>query len=236
MLRLFVSCLIITCSLVLADAAPLFAQGRIDPTLPPAPITFTRTLLLFPGADTVKDPHAVVPALTTKQKFWIFRRRTFDVSLPVEALMFAGGSQATAYSPHYGDGPLAFAERFGSYSGSIASSAFFNDALLPSLLHQDPRYFRKGRGSVISRVFYAIESEAVTRSDSGNRTFNTSGMLGFGMSTALSNAWYPRNSITFGSNLQRYAVKLAISASVNMIREFGGFRTNSQKQIDLGTE
>ncbi len=202
----------------------LHSQGRIDPSLPTAPLVYTRTLGLFPGVDTVKDPDAVVPPLTTKQKYAIFWHRTFDRSLPIEALMLAGGSQAANYSPAYGPGAKAFAERFGSYAGSIASGSFFTDALLPSMLHQDPRYFRKGRGSIVSRIFYAIESEAVTRSDSGAAAFNTSGMVGFGMSTALSNAWYPRSSITLGSTMQRFAIKLAFSATLNMIREFGGTR------------
>jgi hypothetical protein len=222
----------VLCMVVLGSFQLLHAQGRVDPSLPPAPIAFSRTLLLFPGVDTVKDPYADVPPLTVKQKFWVFRRRTVDPSLPVEAVMFAGGSQGINYSPHYGSGAAAFGERVGSYAGSIASSSFFTDALLPSVFHQDPRYFRKGRGSVLSRIWYAFESEAVTRSDSGSLTFNSSGLLGFGMSTALSNAWYPRNSITFGGTMQRYGIKLGISAALNLFREFGG--TSNDQNIEIG--
>src|SRR5579863_5329969 len=111
--------------IALAIAAPVHSQGRIDPSLPTAPLAYTRTLGLFPGVDTVKDPDAVLPPLTTKQKYSIFWHRTFDRSLPIEALMLAGASQATGYSPMYGDGPKPFAERFGSYAGSIASGSFF---------------------------------------------------------------------------------------------------------------
>lgn len=208
-------------------ARPANCQGRIDPSLPTAPIAYTRTIGLFPGVDTVKDPDAVLPPLTTKQKYSIFWKRTFDRSLPIEALLLAGASQATGYNPAYGAGLKPFAERFGSYAGSIASASFFTDALLPSMFHQDPRYFRKGRGSIQSRIFYAIKSEAVTRSDSGAPTFNSSALLGFGMSTALSNAWYPRNSVTFDSTMQRFAVKLAFSITLNMIREFTSVRRDN---------
>jgi len=211
-------------SIALVGVNAVHGQGRIDPALPAAPLTYTRTLNLFPGVDTVKNPDAVLPPLTTKQKYAIFWHRTFDRSLPIEALMLAGGSQAASYSPRYGAGAGPFAERFGSYAGSISSGSFFTDAFLPSLLHQDPRYFRKGRGSIKSRIFYAIKSEVVTRSDSGTPVFNTSSILGFGMSTALSNAWYPRNSVTFDSTITRFAIKLGFSASLNMIREFGGYR------------
>ena len=207
---------------VLLGAPYAFAQGRIDPSLPSEPVAFTRTLMLFPGVDTVKDPDAVLPPLTTKQKYWIFWRRTFDESLPVEALMFAGGSQAMQYSPKYGDGPGPFAERFGSYAGSIASSSLFTDALLPSMFHQDPRYFRKGRGSVMSRLWYAVKSEAWTRNDNGTMGVNVSGLLGFGMSTALTDAWYPRSSVTLSSTMTRYAIKMGVSVMLNVVREFGG--------------
>ena len=204
--------------------APIHGQGRIDPTLPTAPLSYTRTLFLFPGVDTVKDPYAVLPPLTTKQKYSIFWHRTYDFSLPVEALIFAGGTKLIGYGPNYGKGAGPFAERFGSYAGSTASASFFTDAVMPSLLHQDPRYFRKGRGSIKSRVLYAIKSEFITRSDSGALTFDSSGMLGFGMSTALSNIWAPRNDINFGNTMERFAVKLGFSAVINLIREFGGTR------------
>jgi hypothetical protein len=221
MVRLAARAIVFGFILVFANVALLYSQARIDPALPPAPLTFTRTLFLFPGVDTVKNPFAVLPPLTRKQKYSIFWRRTFDPSLPVEAFMFAGGSQAIQYSPRYGKGPAAFAERFGSYAGSIASSSFFTDAFLPSLFHQDPRYFRKGRGTFKSRLVYALESEFITRTDSGLPAFNTSGLLGFGMSTALTDAWYPRKSVTFSSTMQRYAIKLALSAALNVVREFG---------------
>lgn len=210
--------------LVWAIAFPAFSQGRIDPSLPPQPLSYTRTLLLFPGVDTVKDPDAVLPHLTVKQKYQIFWHRTFDVSLPVEAFMFGGASQAVHYSPHYGREPEDFVKRFGSYAGSIAGASFFSDAFFPSIFHQDPRYFRKGRGSIPSRIWYAVRSNFVTRGDDGNIQANFSGMLGFGASTALTNAWYPRNAVTLGNTLQRVGIKVALSGVLNLFREFGGTR------------
>lgn len=202
-------------------AASASAQGTIDSSLPPARLSYTRTLFIFPGVNTIKDPDAVVAPLTARQKYWMFWERTFDRSLPLEAAFFAGISQAINYSPRYGQGWGPYAERFGSYSASIATTSFFADAFLPSLFHQDPRYFRKGRGSFGARLLNSLESELVTHTDSGKLTFNTSGMLGFGMSTALSNAWAPRRSINFDNTMQRLAVKLVISSSLNLFREFG---------------
>ena len=227
--RLFISAIV---GAALFSGLPARGQGRIDPTLAPEPIRPTRTLFIFPGVNTVKDPDAVVPPLTKKQKYQIFWRRTFDRSLPLEALFFAGISQSINYSPRYGQGWGPFAERFGSYSGSIASTTFFSDAFLPSLLHQDPRYFRKGRGSFGSRLLHSLESSVLTHTDAGATTVNTSGLLGFGMSTALSNAWAPRRSITLGNTMQRLAVKFVISSSLNLFREFGGSTPPKQETFD----
>jgi hypothetical protein len=220
--------LILSAGAAVSSGTLAHAQARIDSNLAPAPITYTRTLFIFPGIDTVKDPDAVVPPLTTKQKYGIFWHRTFDRSLPVKALLFASISQGLNYSPGYGQGWGPFAERFGSYSASIASTTFFVDAFLPSLFHQDPRYFRKGRGTFRSRVLNSLESEVITHSDSGTLTFNSSGLLGFGMSTALSNAWAPGRSITFSEDMQRLAVKMVISVSLNLFREFGAYRLPPQ--------
>jgi hypothetical protein len=221
MLRFTANLLIWPCLIVLGSVYSVYSQGRIDPALPSRPLTVSRTAFIFPGVNTVKDPDAVVPSLTSRQKFWMFRRRTLDFGLPVQALMFATLSHSTGYSPRYGEGPRGFSERFASYSGSIASSNFFAGALLPSLLHQDPRYFRKDRGPAMSRLLYALKSAAVTRSDSGNTAFNVSGVLGFGMSAALANAWYP-GSLSFSNTMQRFAIKVALGATFNVVREFGG--------------
>jgi hypothetical protein len=212
---------------VCAGASFSHAQGRIDPALPPRPLIPSRTAFIFTGVNTVKNPDAVVPPLTVSQKFWTFRRRTFDFGLPAEALMFATISQYSGYGPRYGSGPVAFSKRFASYSGSIASSNFFAGALLPAVFHQDPRYFRKDRGSASSRLLYAVRAAVVTHSDSGDLAFNVSGVLGFGMSAALSNAWYPQSSLSFGHTMQRFGIKVALGAAYNVLREFGGHYNGS---------
>src|SRR5436305_6114769 len=112
---------------------PVWPQGRIDPALPPAPLDRARIMFLFPAVKTVRDPQAVVPPLTTKQKYLVFVHRTTDISLPLEALTLAAGSQWLNYSPRYGQGWAAFGKRFGAYAGGLASSSFFTDAFLPSL-------------------------------------------------------------------------------------------------------
>jgi hypothetical protein len=148
--------------------------------------------------------------------------KTLDPSLLIESAMFAGFSQASGYSPNYGQGAGPFAERYGYYAASLSSTFFFTDGLLPVLLHQDPRYFRKGSGSVPSRIWWALRSEVVANNDQGQEVPNTSMMLGFGMSTALSNLYGPSGNVTFDRTMERYGVKVGVSFGLNLLREFGG--------------
>ncbi len=207
--------------LVLAGQVSL-AQARIDTSLPEAPLPHRRVLLLFPGYETVQDPNIPVAPLRTKQKFEMAYRKTVDPSFLIEGVMFGGYDQVANYGPQYGSGAGAFAQRFGYNEANLASTFLLTDAVLPTIFHQDPRYFRKGSGSFGSRVWWALRSEAVAFDNTGREVPNYSSMLGFGMSTALSNAYTPSSSVTFGKTMERYGVKEGVSFALNVMREFGG--------------
>lgn len=212
-------------------AAPLgFAQARIEPSLPQAPLPHHRVLLLFPGFETVQDPVTPVPTLRTRQKFEMAYRKTIDPSLLIESVMFSGFDKAASYGPNYGKGWDSFGQLVGYNAANLSSTYLFTDALLPAVFHQDPRYFRKGSGSAVSRVWWALRSEAVAFSDDGKQMPNYSSMIGFGMSTALSNAYSPESSITLNKTLERYAVKEGVSFGLNLLREFGGLSRPHPRQ------
>ncbi len=199
-----------------------FAQARIDTSLPEAPLPHRRVLLLFPGYETVQDPNTPVSPLRTRQKFEMAYRKTVDPSFLIESAMFAGYDQLANYGPQYGPGAGPFAQRFGYNAANLSSTFLLTDAVLPTIFHQDPRYFRKGHGSFGSRVWWALRSEVVAYSDTGADMPNYANVIGFGMSTALSNAYSPESSITFNKTMERYAVKEGVSFGLNVLREFGG--------------
>ena len=206
------------------------AQARIDSTLPEAPLPHRRVLLLFPGYETVQDPNIPVAPLKTRQKFEMAYRKTVDPSFLIEGAMFAGFDQVANYGPQYGSGAGPFAQRFGYNEANLASTFLLTDAVLPAMFHQDPRYFRKGHGSFGSRVWWALRSEAVGYSNTGREMPNYSSILGFGMSTALSNAYSPDSSITFPKTMERYGVKEGVSFALNIMREFGGMSRPEKHQ------
>ena len=217
-----------------AVLAPLaYSQAPIDTSLPEMPLPHRRVLLLFPGYETVQDPTIPVAPLRTSQKFEMAYRKTVDVSLPVEALMFGAYDQVAGYGPQYGSGGTAFAQRIGYNAANLSSTFLFTDALLPTLLHQDPRYFRKGSGSVGARVWWALRSELVAYNDQGREMPNYSSVIGFGMATALSNAYSPPSSITFSKTMERWGVKEGVSFGLNVLREFGGVSRPEKHQRAL---
>jgi len=130
-------------------------------------------------------------------------------------------SQLTKTDPQYGVGGAAYAERFGASLADIASQNFFGDFVVASVLHEDPRYVRKGPGHGFwSRVGYAISRAVVIRKDNGSETFNFDNVLGSAASTGFSNIYYPPASRTGKAMAMHFGSDVADNGFVNLAPEF----------------
>ena len=199
------------------------AQAPIDSSLPSAPLVHHRGLFLFSGYGTVYDPHTPVPPLAQRQKFELAFRRTVNSSTFLRAGFVAGFDEAASVGPSYGDGAHAFWQLYGYNVAGLASNELFTDGLLPSLFHQDPRFFRKGTGTVRSRIGWALRSEVITYNDQGIEVPNYSHVLGFGFSSALSTTYLPPQNVSFWKVMEGWGIKEAVDAGLREYREFGGF-------------
>ena len=104
---------------------------------------------------------------------------------------------------------------------SVAAGNALLNAMLAPLLHEDPRYFRKGPGSTIGhRIEYAISRVVITRRDSGKESFNFSGVVGMELGIALSNAYYPPQSVNGREMAYRTFTSLTASGLGNLLSEF----------------
>jgi hypothetical protein len=128
--------------------------------------------------------------------------------------------QARDSLPGYGQGWGGYGKRFGSSVASNASSHVFGTFLLPSMLHQDPRYFVRLFGSPGARILYAIERQVITRTDDGRSVFNTSGILGGLMAEGLANSYLPDGERTAGKTFERYGYRVGFGALDNVVKEF----------------
>lgn len=128
--------------------------------------------------------------LTPKLKFDLALRFLVD---PVTMAGF--GFNAAMYQvggyPGYDQNWKGFGQRLGATFAGGYTNILVGDALLPSLLHQDPRYFYQGTGTTKSRLLHAISRPFVTKGDDGRSEFNFSGIGGDLASGAIANAYYP---------------------------------------------
>jgi hypothetical protein len=93
------------------------------------------------------------------------------------------------------------------------------EGVFPTLLHEDPRYFRRGEGSGWSRLGYAVRQIFWTHTDSGGAHFNFSEVLGNSPAAAISNLYYPDNR-TFGGNAAKVGLQIGVDMAANILKEF----------------
>jgi hypothetical protein len=177
-----------------------------------------RVLGVIPNFYSSYDWNA--PPMTPKLKFQLaFRSLTDPVSVAGVAIT-AGIEQKANLFSGYGTGSEGYAKRFGAAYTSDFTARMLSNAVFPSLFHQDPRYFYRGKGCFQSRALYAISRTVVTRGDNGHRQPNYSYILGTFTAGALSNLYYPPANrgglLTFTNGL----VDIAEDAGGNLLREF----------------
>ncbi len=131
-----------------------------------------------------------VPPLTTRQKFAVVTRGSFDYVVYPWYGFLSAISQAEDSEPGFGQGWQGYGKRFGSAFADGTIENYMTGAVLPSLLRQDPRYFQSGKGSFRHRAFYAMSRNLITRGDSGKNQFNYSEVVGGALSAAISTYSY----------------------------------------------
>ena len=162
--------------------------------------------------------HDAVP-LPTKLKFKLALRTSVDPFTFAGTGFLAGIDQA-ANSPKYRQGLKGYSERVGATYANGATNIMISGAILPSLLHQDPRYFYQGTGTKKSRILHALASPFVCKGDNGHRQPNYSSVGGDLASNALSNAYYPPANRGTGLVFQGALISTGALMADNLIKEF----------------
>lgn len=137
----------------------------------------------------VVDDHNPEP-LTPKLNFQLALKALNDPVSLMGYLANAGIYQAADY-PGYRGGMAGYGQRLGATLAGAYTHVLVADAVLPSLLHQDDRYFYQGTGTTRSRMMHAFSNAIFTAGDNGRREINYSGIGGDLASGAIANAYYP---------------------------------------------
>jgi hypothetical protein len=159
--------------------------------------------------------------LDAPQKFQLAWKSTFD---PVTFLVVgvgAGLEQADGQFSGFGPGFDGYAKRYGATFANVSIGGFLGDAVFPSLLKQDPRFFYKSSGSVRSRILYALGASLMAKGDNGRWQPNYSNFLGDLASGGISNLYYPpqdRNGVAL--TFEDVGISMGARAADYLIQEF----------------
>lgn len=198
------------------DSQTQVGDGKSDAPPPPQP---KRILGIMPNFRAV-SAGTIPPPPTPKQAFVIATKNSFDYS----SFFFVGLTsliaEATNAHPQIGRGPAAY---WGYYWRGYIDKTDGNYLVIfaiPTVLHEDARYYALGKGGVWKRLFYSTSRILVAKTYDGDNTFNTPEILGRAMAQGISASYYPSGSRTIGALSQKYAYALGRDALTNAFREF----------------
>jgi hypothetical protein len=212
----------------LACVAPCQEISRIEPTqanLQTTPESSdasehqSRHILgIIPNYRTFPSLYNYEP-VTSREKFKVASEDSLDRGTFALAASFGALGQLTNGNKSFGQGSAGFARYFVASYGDLLIGNYMTEAVYPSILHQDPRYFRRGTGSGRSRFAYAVSQIFLTHRDSGGTQFNYSEWLGDSTAVAISNAYYP-DQRSVGSSISKLAMQIGVDAVGNILKEF----------------
>lgn len=177
-----------------------------------------RILGVLPNYRTVQDTGSVEP-IPSRRKMWIASKDSFDYPIWLLAAGFAGLYQLDGENPSFGQGVKGYFRRYGTSLADQMMGNILTEGVFPVLLHEDPRYFRRGTGSIKSRVWYAATRIFVTRTDAGANRFNYSEVVGNSIAVGISNDYYPQDR-DFVDNFQKLGLQLGTDSFSNVLKEF----------------
>ncbi len=172
------------------------------------------------------------PPLTWKQKYHAVALGTFDpVQYPWWGFLSAL-DQAANSDAQLGQGLKGYAKRYGLVAGDGIVENFMVQAVFPSVLHQDPRFFQTSDGGFVHRAGYAISTMVITRGDSGHKQFNASEIFGAGFAAAISTySYHPKaahlgtpqyiaSDRTFMNFASTWGTQVSLDTATIVVKEF----------------
>jgi len=179
-----------------------------------------RLFFTLPNFLTVENANQI-PPLSAKQKFKVVARSSFDyIEFPWYGFL-AGISQAQNSEPGYGQGAEGYGKRYGAAFADGTIENFWTSAILPSVLHEDPRFYELGEGSFGHRTWYAMSRIVVTRTDSGHSQFNFSEIFGSAIAAGISTyTYHPHADQTLGNTASVWGSQIGYDTITIVVKEF----------------
>lgn len=217
-LLLALSALVAPCQQALPTNSSQSSGAQASETTSQGSDESKRILGLIPNYRTSPSLQDYQP-LTSRQKFRVAYEDAFDRGTVALAALFGGDGQVTNANRSFGQGAAGFGRYFGAAYGDLLIGDYMTEAVFPSLLHQDPRYFRRGNGTGWSRLGYAMGRIFFTQTDSGGEQFNYSEIVGNSTAVAISNAYYANNR-SVSDAVSKLGLQLGVDMAGNVLKEF----------------
>jgi len=161
-----------------------------------------------------------LPAQSVKEKFVTATEDSFDYSSVFIPAALAGYSLGTNATPEFGHGGVGYGRYLWHAAVDQTSENYMVEFIVPSVTHEDTRYYTLSRGGFAKRAGYALSRAVVTRTDSGKETFNISEVVGSGASAGLSSLYYPSRERSIGNTGKEWGLDVGIDAASFLVKEF----------------
>jgi hypothetical protein len=196
------------------QTAPQETPRQIPPLADQTIGLLSRRSIFFPDLATTLKP------LSPEQKFKLSLDETIAPSTLVSAAITAGYRQLENTYPGYGQEWGGYGKRFGAAMANSASTNFLGTFLIPSWLHQDPRYFISLRPGFRKKMEYALTRQIITRTDDGRSTFNWSRVIGVIGAESIANIYLPASERTAGKTFERSGIRFGIGIGTTLLKEY----------------
>ena len=160
-------------------SCPAFCQPTEPANSAPPEPEAKRILWIIPNYRAVSS-NAYLPPLSFKEKFWLATQDSFDYSAFIWVGMVAGIAMGTKSQPSFGQGASGYGIYYAHNFADNTIENYLVEAIVPAATKEDPRYYTLGHGGFFKRTGYSISRLSITRTDSGNPTFNFSEIVGAG--------------------------------------------------------
>jgi hypothetical protein len=157
---------------------------------------------------------------SAKEKFTVGFQDSFDYSSFIFVGVQAGISQASKSYPAFHQGAAGFGRYYWHTFADQADENLWVEAILPTVLHEDSRYYTLGQGSLVKRAYYAVSRVVITRTDGDHETLNLAEIIGAGTAAGISSAYYPGQYCTWTKTGQRWLTSIVIDGVTFAAKEF----------------
>lgn len=163
---------------------------------------------------------AIPPPPNAKQAFKIATQNSFDYSSFVFVGVTSAIAEGTDAHQQLGKGMAGFGRYYWRGFVDKTDGNYWVIFILPTVFHQDERYFAKGSGGIWKRGIYSASRILITPDYHGHNSINFSELLGRGIAQGISTSYYPSQDRTADEILTKYAYALGRDAYTNVFREF----------------